>query len=119
MKKNTYEEQKVETRNKVKIHELINFNNEEDIPKVSVVVPVCNVETYLEECLQSLENQTLKEIEFICVNDGSTDNSLSILKTFAQKDERFKIIDKDNAGYGHAMNLGMDMARGIYIGIVE
>lgn len=119
MKKNTYEEQKVETRNKVKIHELINFNNEEDTPKVSVVVPVCNVETYLEECLQSLENQTLKEIEFICVNDGSTDNSLSILKTFAQKDERFKIIDKDNAGYGHAMNLGMDMARGIYIGIVE
>lgn len=88
-------------------------------PKVSIVVPVCNVENYLRECLDSIVNQTLKEIEIICVNDGSTDNSLAILKEYAELDNRIKIITKKNTGYGHAMNLGIDAACGEYLGIVE
>lgn len=108
------------TFNKVKINKLINFDVNPDYKvKVSVVVPVCNVQDYLRECLDSIVNQTLKEIEIICVNDGSTDNSESILEEYAKKDSRVKIIDKENAGYGHAMNIGMLMASGEYIGIVE
>ena len=108
------------TREKVRINELINFDKQPSAPvKVSVIVPVCNVEVYLRECLDSIVNQTLREIEIICVNDGSTDSSADILREYAMKDDRVKIIDKDNAGYGHAMNIGMDMAQGEYIGIVE
>ena len=87
--------------------------------KVSIIVPVCNVEKYLRECLESLINQTLKDIEIICINDGSKDHSLDILKEYERKDKRIYIIDKPNAGYGHTMNKGMDAAKGEYIGIVE
>lgn len=115
-----YEKAARDTYEKVPIHELINFDKKPENPvKVSIVIPVCNVETYLRECLDSAVNQTLKDIEIICVNDGSTDGSLAILKEYAQADTRVKIIDKDNAGYGHAMNIGMDMASGEYIGIIE
>lgn len=108
------------TREKVTIHEMINFDRIHENPvKVSIVVPVCNVEQYLRECLDSCINQTLQDIEIICVNDGSSDGSLEILKEYAKSDNRVKVIDKDNAGYGHAMNIGMDMAQGEYIGIVE
>lgn len=108
------------TLNKVKINRLINFEKKPNYRiKVSIVIPVCNVEKYLRECLNSVVNQTLKEIEIICVNDGSTDGSIAILEEYAKKDNRVKIIDKENAGYGHAMNIGMDMATGEYIGIVE
>lgn len=86
---------------------------------VSIVVPVCNVEGYLKECLDSILKQTLKNIEIICVNDGSTDNSLSILRSYEKKDSRVKVITKDNSGYGNTMNVGMDLAKGKYIGIVE
>ena len=89
------------------------------MPKVSILVPVYNVERYLRECLDSLINQTLKDIEIICINDGSTDNSLEILKEYAQNDKRIKIIDKQNTGYGASMNIGLDNAQGEYIGIVE
>ena len=106
------------TKNKVEIHRLLNFENCFPV-KVSVIVPVCNVENYLEECLNSIIGQTLKEIEIICVNDGSTDSSILILERFAKLDKRIKVIDKENAGYGHTMNIGMDMASGEYIGIVE
>lgn len=88
-------------------------------PKVSVLVPICNVETYLEECLKSLRAQTLKDMQFICINDGSTDTSLDILERFAESDSRFVIIDKPNTGYGHSMNTGLKAASGKYIGIVE
>lgn len=88
-------------------------------PKVSIVVPVCNVEKYLEECLNSIIAQTLKEIEIICVDDGSKDNSLAILKKYEQKDSRVIVITKPNSGYGNTMNVGMDKAKGKYIGIVE
>jgi glycosyltransferase involved in cell wall biosynthesis/acetyltransferase-like isoleucine patch superfamily enzyme len=88
-------------------------------PRVSIIIPTYNVEDYLKECLNSVVNQTLRDIEIICVNDGSTDNSLSILKEYAEKDERIKIISKPNSGYGHTMNVGIDAATGEYIGIVE
>lgn len=90
-----------------------------EMPKVSVIVPCYNVEQYVAECLESIINQTLKEIEIICVNDGSKDGTLDILKEFAKKDERVIIIDKPNSGYGHSVNLGFQKARGKYLGIVE
>ena len=88
-------------------------------PKVSVIIPVFNVENYLEDCLDSVVGQTLQEIEIICINDGSTDNSLHILQRYAQTDSRIILIDKPNEGYGKGVNDGMDMASGKYIGIVE
>ncbi len=87
--------------------------------KVSVLVPIYNVQDFLPECLDSLVNQTLKEIEIICINDGSTDNSLDIIKQYAKKDKRIVIIDKKNSGYGDSMNQGLKKATGEYIGIVE
>lgn len=89
------------------------------IPKVSIVVPIYNVERYLRQCLESIVNQTLKDIEIICVNDGSTDSSLDIIEEYARHDLRIKVINKKNTGYGHSMNQGFDMASGEYIGIVE
>ena len=90
-----------------------------ECPKVSVVVPVYNVEPYLNEALDSLINQTLEDMEFICVNDGSTDGSLAILKEYAALDGRIRILDGPNGGYGKAMNSGIDAARGEYLGILE
>lgn len=87
--------------------------------KVSVIMPVYNVEKYLEEALLSVMKQTLHEIEIICVNDGSTDSSFDILQRYAKLDERIKVISKDNTGYGHTMNIGLDAAIGEYVGIVE
>ena len=88
-------------------------------PAVSIVVPVCNVEKYLDQCLDSIEAQTLRDLEIICVNDGSKDSSLEILKRHAARDERIRIIDKPNAGYGHTINRGIETATGTYLGIVE
>jgi glycosyltransferase involved in cell wall biosynthesis len=86
------------------------------MPKVSVIIPVYNVEKYLPRCLDSVCNQTLKDIEIICINDFSPDNSLSILNKYAEKDDRFKIINKsENGGLSTARNLGMDIAKGNYI----
>ncbi|MVX56470.1 glycosyltransferase family 2 protein [Parasutterella muris] len=89
------------------------------IPLVSILVPCFNVEKYVRECLESIKNQTLTDIEVICINDGSTDSTLSILEEFAAKDCRFRIINKKNSGYGDSMNKGLDSAKGKYIGIVE
>ena len=69
-----------------------------DACAVSVIVPVCNVERYLRECLESLAAQTLEDIQVICVDDGSTDSSLSILREFEKRDPRFEVITKPNAG---------------------
>lgn len=89
------------------------------MPKVSLVIPCCNVEKYVEQCVRSALAQTLTDIEIICVNDGSVDGTLDILKKLALEDERITIIDKPNSGYGHSMNVGFDAAQGDYIGILE
>ena len=89
------------------------------IPKVSILVPIFNVEKYLRQCLESLVNQTLQDIEIICINDGSTDSSPSIIEEFAKKDSRIVVLSKANSGYGDSMNQGLEMAKGEYIGIVE
>lgn len=88
-------------------------------PLISVLVPIYNVEKYLKQCLNSIVNQTFKDIEIICLNDGSTDNSLQIIKDFQERDSRIVIVDKPNSGYGDSMNLGLEKAKGEYIGIVE
>ncbi len=87
--------------------------------KVSVIVPVYNVEAYLAEALDSLLQQTLQEMEIICINDGATDNSPAILEAYAKKDSRIVLIHKENGGYGIGMNMGMARAKGEYIGILE
>ena len=89
------------------------------MPKVSIIVPIYNTEDYLEKCLNSLINQTLEEIEIILIDDGSTDNSLSIAKNFQQKDSRIKIIEQENKKQGAARNAGMKIATGEYIGFVD
>lgn len=87
--------------------------------KLSILVPIYNVEKYLRQCLDSICAQTLKDIEIICINDGSTDKSLSIVKEYARKDPRIIVIDKPNSGYGDSMNQGLQIAKGEYIGIIE
>ena len=85
--------------------------------KISVIVPVYNVEKYLTECIESICSQSLEDLEIICVNDGSTDNSLDILNDFAKQDKRIIVINKANSGYGHTINMGLNAATGEYIGI--
>ena len=82
---------------------------------ISIVIPVYNVEKYLEQCLDSIQKQSLKNIEVICVDDGSTDHSLQILQEFAKMDKRFKLIHKDNTGAGDSRNIGMKYAKGEYL----
>ena len=87
--------------------------------KVSVLVPTLNVRPYIEECLDSIVNQTLRAIEIICIDAGSTDGTLEVLREYAQKDSRIRVIQSDKKSYGYQMNLGLDAATGEYIGIVE
>ena len=88
-------------------------------PKVSVIIPVYNTEKYLRQCLNSVVNQTLKDIEIICINDGSTDNSLQVLNEYASKDSRIIVINQNNSGLGAARNSGLKVAKGHYIGFVD
>ncbi len=88
-------------------------------PKVSIIVPVYNVENYLERCIDSLRNQTLADIEIILVDDSSTDSSLEICQRAAEEDCRIKVIHKVNEGAGKARNAGLEMATGKYIGFVD
>lgn len=88
-------------------------------PMVSVLVPIYNVEKYLEQCLDSLAAQTFGDFEAICINDGSTDGSREIIQRYLDADPRFRVIDKPNSGYGASMNRGFDAARGKYVGILE
>ncbi|WIH80310.1 glycosyltransferase family 2 protein [Brachyspira pilosicoli] len=90
------------------------------MPKVSVVIPIYNVEKYLKKCLDSVINQTLKDIEIICVNDCSSDNSESIIKEYINKDNRVKLIShKENQGLGFARNSGLLESRGEYISFID
>lgn len=88
-------------------------------PIVSVIMPVYNGETYLRQCLDSVVNQTLKEIEIICVDDGSSDRSVEILKEYAAKDERVMVLQQENAGAGAARNNGLSKASGKYLSFLD
>lgn len=87
--------------------------------KLSIVIPVYNVENYIPQCLESILNQSFKDLEVICVNDGSTDNSLSVLQDYKAKDDRIIIIDKKNEGSGIARNAGLSIAKGEYVYYVD
>lgn len=88
-------------------------------PEISIVIPVYKVEKYLRECIESVINQTFKNIEIILVDDGSPDNCPKICDEYANKDSRIRVIHKENGGYGTACNKGIEAARGKYIGLVE
>ena len=90
-----------------------------DKPVISVLVPCYNVEKYLHQCIDSIIGQTYTDLEIICLNDGSTDSTLDILKEYQIRDKRIVVVDKPNSGYGATMNIGLRMAKGKYIGIVE
>lgn len=87
--------------------------------KISIIIPVYNVEKYLHECLDSIINQTFKDLEIICVDDGSTDKSSEILEEYEQKDKRFTVISQPNKGVSAARNRGMQQAKGKYIMFVD
>lgn len=87
--------------------------------KVSIIVPIYNVESYLSKCLDSLINQTYKDIEIICVNDGSKDNSLSVAERYKEKDSRVKVYTKENGGLSDARNFGIEKAQGEYLCFVD
>ena len=87
--------------------------------EISILVPVYNVEKYLESCLDSILDQIFTDFEVICIDDGSTDKSGDILDAYALNDTRIKVIHKENTGYGNTMNIAMQLAEGNYIGIVE
>lgn len=89
------------------------------MPIVSVIIPVYNVEKYLRQCLDSIVNQTLRDIEIICVDDGSTDGSSAILAEYAAKDSRVKVLTREHTNAGAARNAGMAIATGEYLGFVD
>ena len=88
-------------------------------PIISIIVPVYNVESYLERCINSILNQTFKNFELILVDDGSTDGCKDICNEYKTKDKRIKVIHKENGGLSSARNAGLDIARGKYIGFVD
>ena len=88
-------------------------------PIVSVIIPVYNVEKYLDNCLRTLVSQTLSDIEIICVDDGSTDKSLEILKDYANRDSRITVLEQENSGAAVARNKGMKLAKGKYFSILD
>ena len=102
---------------------IVNKNSEKIIkkseflikPKVSVIISIYNIEKYITKCLDSISNQTLKNIEIICVNDGSTDNSLNIIEKYAMNDNRIQIISQINKGLSESRNTGVKYSKGEYI----
>ena len=100
------------------IAEIIIQNNIDYTPKISVIIPV-NIEDYLSECLNSVIKQTLKEIEIICVDDGSKDDTLNILKAYAEKDKRITVIKQENLHSGVARNAGLSVAKGKYLSFLD
>ena len=92
---------------------------EEKMIKVSIIIPVYNVEKYLRDCLDSIIHQTLQDIEIICINDGSTDGSLDVLREYEKKDSRIKIITQENKGLSATRNVGIPLAHGEYIHFMD
>lgn len=95
------------------------FKMTENNIKISIIMPSLNVKKYIGQCIESVINQTLKEIEIICVDAGSDDGTLELLENYANQDNRIKLLHSDVKSYGHQVNLGIDAADGEYIGIVE
>ena len=91
----------------------------DDCPKVSIIMPALNVRDYIEECVDSVINQTLEDIEIILVDAGSDDGTLEILQDYTKKDSRITLLHSDQRSYGHQMNMGISQSKGEYIGIVE
>lgn len=89
------------------------------MPKISIILPSLNVAPYIRECIESVITQTLSDIEILCIDAGSTDGTCEIIKEYAAKDRRVHFISSEKKSYGYQMNLGLDMAQGEYIGIVE
>ena len=87
--------------------------------KISVIVPVYNTQPFLERCLQSIINNTYKNIEIICINDGSTDRSLNILNVYAAQDNRIILVNQHNRGISAARNAGLNIATGEYISFID
>ena len=86
---------------------------------VSVIVPIYNTEKFLDQCLSSIEEQAHRNLEVLCINDGSTDGSRDIILAHAEKDPRIKLVDKENGGYGQGCNLGLSLAKGEWVSIIE
>lgn len=89
------------------------------MPKISIILPVYNTAKFLPKCLDSLINQTFKNFEIICIDDGSTDNSINIIETYIQKDPRIKLLKSSHSGVGNARNLGAKTAKGDYIQFLD
>lgn len=114
----------IKNRIKIKEHKKMPDNTcdqkkEEWSPKISVIIPVYNVDNYIEECIKSVLEQNFKDIEVICVNDGTPDNSVKIIENLMQKDKRIKILHKKNGGLSSARNYGIKHARGEYIHFLD
>lgn len=101
------------------LYKILKTSNMNILPILSIIVPVYNTEKYLTKCLDSIINQTIKKIEIICVNDGSTDGSLDILEKYQKIDKRIRIINKINGGLSSARNMGIEYATGEYIAFVD
>ena len=84
-------------------------------PKISIIIPIYNVEDYVGKCLESVTNQTLKDIEVICVDDGTKDNSCAVVEAYMKEDDRIKLVHKENGGLSSARNYGLQYATGEYI----
>lgn len=89
------------------------------MPKVTIILPSLNVAAYIRECIESVIHQTMTDIEILCIDAGSTDGTCGIIKEYAEKDNRIRYISSGKKSYGYQINLGIDMARGEYLGIVE
>ncbi|MFR1757985.1 MAG: glycosyltransferase family 2 protein, partial [Thomasclavelia spiroformis] len=89
------------------------------MPKLSIIVPIYNVEKYLSRCIESILNQTFREFELILINDGSTDNCKEICEKYKKIDSRIIVVNKKNGGVSSARNFGIDISRGEYIGFVD
>ena len=87
--------------------------------KLSILLPSLNVAAYIRECIESVLKQTLTDIEILCIDAGSTDGTCEIIQEYAAKDNRIRVIPSDKKSYGYQINLGINMARGEYLGIVE
>ena len=87
--------------------------------KISVIIPIFNAEKYLSDCLESIVNQSFKDIEIICINDGSKDKSEKIIKEYAQKDKRIILFNQDNKGAGPARDKGVELSKGEYLSFID